>query len=367
MKKIFIILMILVLLSTDITFASEISDIETTFNMLDYNDLNTLTQTENFSFTKLFSDLMSGQLEFSIGAIFTYTIQKLFSETILNIALIRNILIICILSAFFSNISDTLKSSEASKLAFYTFYISIVTILYNLFYLAYQITFELINSIYNFCVASIPLISSSVLLSGNPVFLTAINPLLWFFTNTVIIFVKTIILPFILCIASLDIINRISDKDILSNFCATGKQLISWSLKLLSGLFISFLALIRITAPAYDTLVSKTAKMGIATVPVVGSSLSSAFDTAVFLGKSTKNGALVALLIALCVYISIYFIKLCSFVIIYKISAIAIEPITDKKISKSISLVGDYVGYFIAAAFFTCLMFVFSVLTIISL
>ncbi len=364
MRKLFILITMFIFININTVYASNVND---TFNMLEYHDLNNLTQTESFSFVDLFNELMSGSIDFSLNAICSYILQKVFSETILNISLIRNLLIISILSAFFTNISSSLKSSDASKLAFYTFYIAIVTILYNSFYLAYQITFELINNVYNFCIASIPLISSSILLSGNPVFLTAINPLLWFFTNTVIFFTKTIILPFILCIASLDIVNRISDKDILSNFCKTGKQLISWSLKLLSGLFISFLAIIRVTAPTYDTMISKTAKIGISSVPVVGSSLSSALDTAIFLGKSTKNGALVALLIALCLYIGIYFIKLCSFVIIYKISAITIEPITDRKVSKSISLVGDYVGYFIATSFFVCLMFIFSILTIISL
>ncbi len=365
MKKFFTFLIIFILIYNTKVFAN--SDISQSFNMLDYKDLNALTTTESFSFVDLFNDLVSGQVDLSFSAVLSYIIDKTFSEVYLNIALIRNLLVITILSAFFSNISDSLKSSDSSKLAFYTFYIAIVTILYNSFYLAYQISFELIDSIYNFCIASIPLISSAILLSGNPVFLASINPLLWFFTNTVIIMTRTIILPFILCIASLDIINRITDKEILSNFAKTGRQVISWSLKLLSGLFISFLTIIRITAPTYDTLISKTTKVGISAVPVVGSSLSSAFDTAIFLGKTTKNGALVALLIALCMYISIYFIKLTSFMIIYKLAAIAIEPIADKKISKSISLVGDYVGYFIATSFFISLMFVFSVLTIISL
>ncbi len=365
MKKFFTFLIIFIFMYQTKVFAN--SELTETFSLLDYKELNNLTTTESFSIVTLFNELINGTIDLSFGSILSYIIDKTFSEVALNIALIRNLLVITILSAFFSNISDSLKSSDSSKLAFYTFYIAIVTILYNSFYLAYQISFELIDSIYNFCVASIPLVSSAILLSGNPVFLASVNPLLWFFTNTVIIATRTMILPFILCIASLDIINKISDKDILSNFAKTGKQAISWALKLLSGLFISLLTIIRITAPTYDTLISKTTKVGISAVPIVGSSLSSAFDTAVFLGKSTKNGALVALLISLCMYIGVYFIKLTSFMIIYKLSAIAIEPIADKKISKSISLVGDYVGYFIATSFFISLMFIFSILMIISL
>ncbi len=363
-KFLFILIISIFFLSTNI-YAND--DVMGTFNMLDTGELNTLTNTSSFTISGLFSDLLSGELPFTFSGILNYIIEKTFSEIILNISLFRNLILIALLSAFFSNISDSLKSSQASELAFYAFYIAIVTILYNSFYLAYLICFDLINSIYNFIIASIPLISSSILLNGSVTYLSAFNPILFFFTDTIIVLVKTIILPFILCIASLDIINRINDKEILSNFCKTGKQVISWILKLLSGLFISLLAIIRVTAPIYDGLLSKTAKVSISAVPVVGSSLSSALDTAIYLGKSTKNGALVALLILLVIYIGIYFIKLGSFLIIYKVSAIVIEPIADKKISKSISVVGDYIGYFIACCFFVSLMFIFSILSVISL
>ncbi len=366
MKKKFLIYIILfIFFSTKNIYASD--EVTNTFNMLDTSTINTLTTAENFSFTDMFTALTTGELDLSPVNIINYVFSKTFSEIFLNMALIRNILLITVLSAFFSNISSSLQSSDASNLAFYAFYVAIVTILYNSFYLAYQVCFDLIDTIYNFTIASIPLITSSILLSGNPAFLSAFNPLLWFFSETVIILVRTVLLPFILCIASLDIINRINDKEILSNFCKTSKQSIKWALKVLSGVFISLLAVVRITSPLYDGLITKTAKIGISTVPIVGSSLSSALDTAIYLGKSTKNSALVALIILLIIYISIYFIKLFSFLIIYKISAIAIEPIADKKISKSISMVGDYVGYFMASCFFVSCMFIFSILTVISL
>ncbi len=365
MKKIAILTLLLLLSFSTNVFAND--DISQSFNMLDTGELNTLTSTTSFSLSELFSDLLHGNLPFSITGIINYIFTKTFSEVLLNISLFRNLILITILSAFFTNISSSIKSSDASNLAFYSFYIAIITILYNSFYLAYLICFDLIDSIYNFIIASIPLISSTILLSGSTTYFTAINPLLFFFTDTVIIVIRTVVLPFILCIASLDIINRINDKEIFSNFCKTGKQIISWSLKLFSGFFISLLAIIRVTAPIYDGLINKTAKVSISAIPVVGSSLSNALDTAIYLGKTTKNGALVALIILLIAYIGVYFIKLVSFLVIYKVSAIIIEPIADKKISKSISIVGDYIGYFIACCFFVSLMFVFSLLSIISL
>lgn len=367
LKKNTLFILILIILYFNKIYIYANDDLMSTFNMLDTSSLDTLTSASSFSISSLFADLLSGKLPLSFFEILNYIIKTLFSEIFLNISLVRNIIIITLLSAFLTNISDTLKSSDASTLAFYTFYIAIITILYNSFYLAYQVCFTLIDNIYNFIIASIPLISSTILLSGNTMFLTSFNPILYFFTDTVIIVIKTIVLPFILCVASLDIINRINDKEILSNFCKTGKQIISWSLKLFSGLFISILTVIRITSPVYDGLLNKTAKIGMSAIPIVGTSLSSALDTAIYLGRSTKNGVLVALLILLICYISIYFIKLGSFLIIYKISAIAIEPIADKKISLSINIIGDYIGYFIACCFFVSLMFIFSILSIISL
>lgn len=336
-------------------------------NILDYENIDTLTNATGFSFYDLFSKMMSGDISLNPTDILNYIISHIFSEVFLNMALIRNLVVITILSALLTTISSSFKNNEASKLAFYACYIAIITILFNSFYLSYLVVIEIVDSIYNYTIASTPLITSAILLSGNPSFLAGFNPMLFFFTQTVIVLVKTVLLPFILCIASLDIINKITDKDILSNFTKTGRQVITWSLKTLSALFMSVLAIIRVVAPITDGIINKTAKTTISFVPVVGSSLSNAYDTAIYIGKSTKNGAMVALLIALIMYIGVYIIKLTSFLVVYKAVAIIIEPVSDKKISKVINLVGDYVGYFIGASFFVCSMFVFSVLMIISL
>lgn len=336
-------------------------------SMLKTDEIDTLTKTENFSFTALFEKVLTNEISLNPVSILNEIIKMVFSEIFLNISLIRNLILICVLSSFFTVISDSFKNKEASKLAFYTCFLAIITILYNSFYLAYEISITLIDYIYNFVIVSLPLISGSILISGNPSFLVGFNPVIFFFTEVVIIIIKTILFPFILCISSLEIINNLTDKDILSTFSKTGRQVISWALKGLSGLFISVISVIRITAPIADNLLNKSAKVGISIVPVVGSSLSNALDTALFLGKSIKNGAMVSLLIALVIYISVYFIKLFSFVIIYKVTAIAIEPIADKKICKTINIVSDYVGYLISCCFFASMMFVFAVLMIISL
>lgn len=365
-KRLLIITFVLFLI---LSFANKTyaNSIDETFDMLDTSEISDIASDNGLSFKTLVLDLLSGKVSLNPIDIFNNVIEKIFGEIILNIELIRNLVLIAVLSSFFTTMSSSFKSEETSKLASYTCYVAAVTILYDSFYLAYLISFDLINSIYNFCIASIPLISSAILLSGNPSFLVAFNPLLYIFIQTVIVLIKNVVLPFVLLIASIDIINKITDREILSNFCKTGKQIISWSLKGLSGLFISMLALARVTAPIADNLINKSAKVGISAVPVVGSSLSSALDTAVFLGKSAKNGAMSALIILLVIYLATYFIKLVSFVILYKIVAIVIEPISDKKLSNTISVVGDYVGYFLACTFFVATMFIFSILMIISL
>lgn len=344
------------------------SEINSNIEILDTGELERLTyENLNFDFKNLMVDSINGGITLSPAKIMNNFISELFKDIKLNMSLVTTLVVIGILSSILTNMSDSFKDTSVGELAFYVCFIAIIISLYSSFNIAYGIAQNLLNSIYSLVIASVPIIFGTIALSGSPAFLYTYSPLIMFLADTIIVVVNTYVFPLILTLASIEIINNITKKEVLSIFCKNGKSLIRWSIKGMAVVFISVLSLQRITAPAVDGLISKSAKLSLSALPVVGQVLSEAVDTALYIGDITKNGALVAVLIVFIMYCSLYFIKLVSFLVIYKIVPILLEPVGDKRIIKTIECVSDYIGILISSLGLVSFLFIFSIIIAVSI
>ncbi len=369
MRKVFVMIVIIFALFPCSVYGGEtINEVmEKQLQTLEIDELEEISQKEfGFSFTKFITNLISGEY-FSIENIVNAILNKLFGDVQENMGLIRNLIIIGILSAMLTNVSTAFTSSDVSSLAFYICYVVIISILYSSFSLVFSSAFDFINSINTVVVASMPVVYGTLVLSGNPTYLAGFSSILVAYSNIIIVFVTNVILPLILSLASLEIINNITEKEILSLFTKTARQVLTWVMRIICLLFITILSMQRVTAPMVDGLVAKAARFSVNVVPVVGGALSGAVDTVLYMGKITKNGAMSGVVGILLLYIGVYFIKIVSFLIIYKIVAICIEPVGDKRIVKTINIAGDYVGYLLGSCGIVGFMAIFSLLMVISL
>ncbi len=370
MKKILLIyvLCLVIFIPTNVLGNDTVSDImKNQLESLELKELEDISQNEfGFSFKKLVTDIVSGKY-FSVEKIVNTIVNRLFSDVNENRNIIRNLIIVGILSAMLTNVSTAFTSTDVSSLAFYVCYVVIVSILYASFSLVFNTAFTFINSINTVVVASMPVVYGTLVLSGNPAYLAGFGPIVLVFSNVIIVFVTNIILPLILSLASLELINNITEKEILSLFTKTARQALSWVMKIICTLFVTVLTMQRVTAPMVDGLVSKAAKFSVNVVPVVGGALSGAVDTVLYIGKITKNSAMIGIIALLILYIGIYFIKIVSFLIVYKVVAICMEPIGDKRIVKTINIAGDYVGYLLSCCAIVGFMSIFSLMMVISL
>lgn len=343
-------------------------EIKNNLEVLDTKELENIMMDDlEFDFRNLMIDSITGDITLSPAKILNNFINELFKDIKLNLSLVTSVVVIGILSSILTNMTNSFKSTSVGELAFYVCFIAIIISLYSSFNIAYGIAIGLLNKIYSIVIASIPLVFGTIALSGSPTFLYTYSPLIMFLANTIIVIVRDYLFPLILFFASIEIINNITTKDVLSVFCKNGKGLIKWIIKGLAIVFISVLSMQRITAPAVDGLISKSAKLSLSALPIVGQVLTEAVDTALYIGDITKNGALAALIIAFVLFVSLYFIKLISFLIIYKIIPILLEPIGDKRIIKTIEVVSDYIGILISALGLVSFLFIFSIIIAVSI
>ncbi len=110
-----------------------------------------------------------------------------------------------------------------------------------------------------------------------------------------------------------------------------------------------------------DGITAKTAKTVVSTViPVIGKALSDATDSVIGAASITKNAIGV---IGIVVILSITLgpiIKVLVMMIMYNISSAVIEPITDKRIAKCMSDVGDAIKIVFSLMATVCMLFIIS-------
>jgi stage III sporulation protein AE len=275
--------------------------------------------------------------------------------------------IIAVLSAVLTALSLSLKNKAVADLGFYVIYIIIVALLFDSFMQCVNVMRNFAGELGRLVEASVPLMVSLLLFSGNPTGAAVMNPLAVFAAGTVQVVLRDIIAPVLIFSAILEIVNNLSSREMLSRLTELAKKGVKISLGVLSGLFMGVLTLHRVTSPIVDGAAVKTARYAANAIPVVGQALTSAVDIAILWSDAAKSAVLAAVIIIIILMCLPIIIKTAAFTIIYKFTAAIIEPICDKRIVSAINAAGSLASLILAACTLAAVSFIFMVLIMISL
>ncbi len=318
------------------------------------------------SFKNLMIRAIKGTLDLSPSAIIKNGAELFAQELLYNADLIRNLFIICLLSALLKNLTDSFKNKSVGELGFYCSYIIIVTILLSSFQVATGIVFEINNYCINLMEALLPMVMSLVVLSGNVSGASIFNPLMIFMFSFIALTVKIIFAPAIVMTSVISIINYLTEKPLLTNLVNLCKTIIKRGLQGITVLFLSVLTLQKISAPLLNNLVLKTAKSTAKFIPVVGDIVTGALESAIHWGQAAKSGVFVAIIISLVVVSIVPLVKLLVILFTYKLVAALIQPICDDRIVKCIDSVGGFCSLLFGCGITMVVMFIFSFIILIS-
>ena len=326
-------------------------------NHLSQGDLEPL---EAFSFTDWVWQAVNGELDLSLSGIVEIIIRIFFNELWLNGALIRQLLMITILSALIRCLSDSFKTKSIGELAFYVSYVLVIATAITSFRLSTAILTDLVMQTTGMMEAAVPVMISLTAMSGNISSAALLHPVLFMGLTLMARFISYIFIPLITGAAILHVISHLTEGSKFSKATVLIKNIAKLTLKFMVFLFLSLLALQRISAPIVDNLVMRTARAAAGAVPVVGGALNSAMDTVVNLSAAARGGVLVALVIVICVAVTVPLLKLLVFMFIYKLTAALVQPICDERIVKCLDGLGDYTGILLGAGLLVSVMFIFT-------
>jgi len=319
-----------------------------------------LTPLDSFSFTDWIWRAVNGELDLSFAGIIQGIMRIFFDELWLNGALIRQLLIIAVLSALIRCLSDSFKTKSVGELGFYVSYILIVATVLTSFRLSAAILSDLVMQATSMMEAAVPLMISLTAMSGNVSSAAVLHPALFMGLTLVSRFIAYVFIPLITGAAILHIVSHLTEGSMLSKASDLFKAAAKLTLKFMVFLFLSLIALKRLSTPIVDNLVLRSARAAAGAVPVVGGALNSAMDTVVNLSAAARSGVLVALVIVICIAVAIPLLKLLVFVFVYKLMAALVQPICDERIVKCLDGLGDYMGMLLGAGVLVSLMFIFT-------
>lgn len=343
--------------------AQDLSGLESQMEIYDFNELDNITQdisNTELSFSNIVKDVADGNFEFSISKFISDFLKSLFSEIYVHASLMRNVIIICILSGILKSFTDSFKTKEVSELGFYICYIAIIMLLISSFSVGVGILQSTVHTIVDLIKASTPLIIGLLCASGETIGAGLFSPLILGGCSLVLLLIDKFTIPMINICAVVSIANYITQKELLNKLSSFLSFIVTWSLRGFSIIFIGIIYFQKLGISASSNAVNKSVKAAVNAVPIVGDVFIGAVDSVFYWTQLLKSGVSIAIVVSLIFISFVPIIKIVAIIIIYKVTAIIIQPICDPRISNCIDELGNHMLIALAALFTALLMFIFA-------
>ena len=345
------------------SFENRLSDVD--FTAMDTVIRNSGTDV-NINMKDVFLKAVAGELDLSPQSLIGNFLRLFFAEVYENAGLLRNLLVLGVISAVLKNLTDSFGNKATGEVGFYICYISMVFMVFSSFRIAAGVLADFANTITKLIEAGVPLFVSLSTMSGNFAGGYVFATLMFFSTGIANRLMGAVVAPGIISIAAIHMVNYLMEADILTYLADLLRSIISWGLKALALGIVSIISLQKISVPLINNIIMKTAKSTVNAVPIVGDILAGAVESVVYWTKAMRGGVLVAVIIAVAALCVMPLIKLAALAATFKISAALIQPVCDKRIVECINAAGVYTGLFLSAGAIMVFMFMACIIIMLS-
>lgn len=325
------------------------------------NQLNIKDKNKNVSFKQLINDLITGKHDYSVMSTINYSIKLVFQEVFLNMDLMAQIIMITIVIAIFSNFTSAFSNKYISEVAFFVTFIILSAILMKTFQMVSTLSSDTIDKSVKFMQALVPSFFASISISGNFNSVFIFHETVLFIIYVINWIILEYIIPVINLIVVLEIANNITEENLLSKLIELCKSGVSWILKSILIFFFGLNILQGLSIPMIDTITHKSVKNAMQVVPVIGASLEGVTDTILGATILIKNAVGIGGIIVLLTICLIPILKIVAFILIYKVSAALIQPISNNRVIECLSGVGDAVKLLLSSVVTVVLLFLISI------
>ena len=276
-------------------------------------------------------------------------VSLIFKEVKAILSLAFSIIVIGIICSLLKNLQSAFSSEGISEIAFYACYALIIVIISRTFIVSLDLAKGVIIDITNFMSKVLPILVIMLGAAGGFTQAATMDP---------IVLGATIVIPFILMTFVVNFANNISSESKLSTLAGSMRKITLWAQGIILTIFIGILTIRGISSSTIDAVTLKTTKYAVdSLIPIVGKSFSDAISSVAGYSLIIKNaiGSIGLVVIILLILSPIIKIALSS--IIFKLSAMLLEPITDKRITGSIIAAGESLTLIMSSVLSVSIMF----------
>ena len=281
-----------------------------------------------------------------------------FKEVKSSLKVAVSILVLALLSSIIKSLENSFSSTTISKVTNYIVFITVVTLSLVSFKDILSICHTTIENVTGLVNVIIPIIIALLVLMGLPITSTALNPIFIGGIAAINLVFKNFIFVSISMAFAILVVNNLSDNIKLSRMSSFIKQINVVALGAVFTIYLGLVSIQGLYVTSFDKFTVKTAKYAIGNfIPVVGGFVSDSVDILLSSSQLIKNvfgGIGLVVLVGISI---IPIIKIIGVILVYKVCAIAIEPIGEDNIANFLNEVANLMMIILATIIAVSIMF----------
>lgn len=290
----------------------------------------------------IINSLLNGEALFDSDRILDNLINLFLMEVKSSIFLGCEILAICIVTGLLTNLSGTFGNKTVSSLGTMVCSIVITALCIGNFYQTYEYSRETMDIMTTAMEILLPVLIPLLISMGGISSGSIMSPVMASAVTGFNFMMQHLILPLVFLSAVFILINGITEKDYVKKLSVFMRKGAIFLTGLLITIFTGITAIQGIVTKSADGILINTARFSIDNfVPIVGGFAADSLEMVISCIGLIKNAIGIIGMIIIISMLIMPVIKLLSIALIYKIIAIAAEPISSKNISDSLNEIGN--------------------------
>lgn len=278
-----------------------------------------------------------------------------------------HMLLLALMAALFTNFSNVFQNKQISEMSFYVIYLMMIALAISSFQTVIDWVSEGVNTISGFMSVFCPVYFVAVSVAKGSVTAVAFYHLVLFLIYLVELIISKFLIPVIHVYIMIRVLNHLSEEDYLSKFAELLEIAVSWVLKTFVAGIVGINLVQGLINPAIDTVKRSAITRGAEAIPGIGDALGGTAEVVAGTAVLIKNGIGMAgtvICFALCI---VPLVQVALIVLMYKLSAAVIQPVSDKRIIGCLESVAEGCRLLLRVIFTTGLLFLLTIVIVATL
>lgn len=329
--------------------------------------LDELFPKEKLDFKETVLQIISGELELTgelLNRLVREQIGYAYGSCRSNLL---HMLLIALMAALFTNFSNVFQSRQISEVSFYILYLLLIALCLNSFQAVIDWVGDGVQSISGFMSVFCPIYFLAVSVAKGSVTAVAFYNLVLFLIFIVELLISKFLLPMIHVYIMIRVLNHLSEEDYMSKLAELIEIAVSWTLKSFLAGIIGLNVVQGLISPAIDTVKRSAIARTAEAIPGIGDAIGGTAEVVIGTAVLIKNGIGMAgavICLALCI---VPLVQVGVIVLMYKLSAAIIQPVSDKRIVGCIESVAEGCRLLLKVVFTTGLLFLLTIVIVTTL